>query len=146
MKAVVQVKDATGAETRNSLEINYEKAAAEAINRVKQDLATKEIEQRLKLELEKQKLKETLSMTRPEPKTGENSTGSSNCSTIKMVTGKPFSITKIGAKIMSIITVGGHEVTRTLSEPSDQTIMHIDVYPCYLSAKCPQTLSRALRA
>ena len=45
-----------------------------------------------------------------------------------MVTGKPFGITKIGAKIMSIITVGGHEVTRNLSEPSDQTIMHIDVY------------------
>ena len=37
-----------GAETRSSLEINYEKAAAEAINRVKQDLATKEIEKRLK--------------------------------------------------------------------------------------------------
>ena len=29
---------------------------------------------------------------------------------------------------MSIITVGGHEVTRNLSEPRDQTLMHIDVY------------------
>ena len=33
--------------TTNSLEINYERAAAEAINKVKQDLATKENEQRL---------------------------------------------------------------------------------------------------
>ena len=41
MKAVMQNKDATGAETRNSLEINYERAAAEAINKLKQDLATK---------------------------------------------------------------------------------------------------------
>ena len=63
-----------------------------------------------------------------------------------MVTGKPFGITKIGARIMSIITVGGHEVTRNLSEPSDQTIMHIDVYADYLIGISPQTTSRALRA
>ena len=47
---------------------------------------------------------------------------------------------------MSIITVGGHEVTRNLSEPSDQTIMHIDVYPDYLSAISPRTISRAVRS
>ena len=62
-----------------------------------------------------------------------------------MVTGKPFGITKIGARIMSIITVGGHEVTRNLSETSDQTKMHIDVYADYLSCISPQTTSRALR-
>ena len=67
-------------------------------------------------------------MTRPEPETGENSVSRGNCDTLKMMTGKPFGITKIGARTMSIITVGGHEVTRNLSEPSDQTKMHIDVY------------------
>ena len=35
--------------TKASLEINYEKAAAEATNKVKQDLATKKIERRLEL-------------------------------------------------------------------------------------------------
>ena len=60
MKAVTQVKTAMKAEAGNSLKINYEKAAAEAINKVKQDLATKEIEQRLKQEIEKQRLNETL--------------------------------------------------------------------------------------
>ena len=60
VKAVTQNKDATGADKRNSLEINYERASAEAINKVKQDLATKEIEQRLKLEIEEQRLNETL--------------------------------------------------------------------------------------
>ena len=45
MKFVTQVKTDMEAEAGNSLEINYEKAAAEAINKVKQDLATKEIEQ-----------------------------------------------------------------------------------------------------
>ena len=47
---------------------------------------------------------------------------------------------------MSIITVGGQEVTRNLSEPSGQMKMHIDVYADYLSAISPQTTSRALRA
>ena len=41
VKAVTQNKDATGAEKRNSLEINYKRVALEAINKVKQDLATK---------------------------------------------------------------------------------------------------------
>ena len=54
-------------------------------------------------------------------------------------------IRHIGARIMSIITLGGHEVTRNLSDPSDQTIMHIDVYADYLSAISPQTTYRALR-
>ena len=33
---------------------------------------------------------------------------------------------------MSAITVGGREVTRNLNEPSEQTLMHIDVYADYL--------------
>ena len=70
VKAMTQKRDVTGAEMKNSLEINYEKAAADAINKVKQDLATKEIEQRLKQEIEKQRLNETLCMTRPVPETG----------------------------------------------------------------------------
>ena len=61
-----------------------------------------------------------------------------NCNTLKMVTGKPLGITKIGARIITIINVGGHEVTRNLSEPSDQTTMHIDVYADYLGAISPQ--------
>ena len=47
---------------------------------------------------------------------------------------------------MSIITVGGHEVTRNISEPSDQIIKHIDVYADYLSSISLRTTSRALRA
>ena len=74
------------------------------------------------------------------------STKSAICNTLKLVTVKSFGITKIGARIMSKITVGGHEVTRNLNEPSDQTIIHIDVYADYLSAISLQTTSRALRA
>ena len=146
VKAVTQVNSAIEATARNALDINYEKAAAEAINKVKQDLATKEIEQRLKQEIEKQKLNETSGWSVPVPEAVAGSKKSGNCNTLKMVTGKPFGITKIGARILSIITVGGHEVTRNLNEPSDQTIMHIDVYADYLSAISPLTTSRALRA
>ena len=108
---------------------------------MKQDLATKEIEQ-----LEKQKLNETLCRTIPVKEATQKSTNGGSCNTLKMVTGKPFGITKIGARIMSIITVGGHEVTRNLSEPSDQTIIYINVYADYLSTVSPQTTSRAVRA
>ena len=58
---------AGGGDTRSSLEINYEKAAAEAINKKNQYLATRENEQRLEQEIERQKRNETLSITRPEP-------------------------------------------------------------------------------
>ena len=145
VKAVTQVNSAIEATARKALEINYEKAAAEAINKVKQDLATKEIEQRLKQEIEKQKLNETLGWSVPVPEAVAGSTKSGNCNTLKLVTGKPFGIPKIGARVMSIITVGGHEVTRNLNKPSDQTIKHIDVYADYLSEISPQTTSRALR-
>ena len=138
---MTHVRDIGGAQTRSTLEINYEQVAAEAINKVKQDLATKEIEQRLKQEKERQKMNETLLMTRPKTAVGENLTGRGNCNTLKMMTGKPFDITKIGARIMSKITVGGHEVTRNLSEPSEQKLMQIDVYADYLNTISPQTPS-----
>ena len=47
VKAVTQVSSAMEAKAKNSLEMNYEKAATEAIYKVKQDLAAKEIEKRL---------------------------------------------------------------------------------------------------
>ena len=115
--------------TRNrQAEFDTKNTTAKAINKVKQDLATREIEQRLKQEIERQKLNETLSMSMPMPEVEVVATRSGNCNTLKMVTGKTFGLAKIGARIMSIITEGGHEVTRNLGEPSDQTIMHIDVY------------------
>ena len=146
VKAETQVNNAMETMTRKPPEISFEREAAEAINKVKQDLATKEIEQQMKQKIEKQTLNVTLSWSVPVPEAVVGATKSGNCNTLKMVTGNPFGITKIGARIRSIITLGGHEVTRNLSGPSDQTIMHIDVYADYLSAVSPQTTSRALRA
>ena len=66
----------------------WNNAAAEAIDKVKQDLATKEIEQRLKQEIERQKLNETLNRSVPMPEAGVGATQNGNCNTLKMVTGK----------------------------------------------------------
>ena len=90
VKAVTQVNNAieATATATNALEINYEKAVSEAINKVKQDLATTEIEQRLKQEIDRQRLNETLSCSVPVPEAVAGSTKSGNCNTLKMVTGK----------------------------------------------------------
>ena len=142
LKARIEERYAEQVATKASLEVKYRKAAAKAINKVKQDLATKEIKQSQKQEIERRQRNETLSAARLEPEAGDNLKVRNNCNTSKMDTGKPFGITKIGARIMSTITVGGHEVTRNLSEPSDQTVVHIDVYADYLRTIRPQTPSR----
>ena len=93
VKAVTQANNAIEATVKNALEINYEKAASEAINKVKQDLATKEIEKRPKQEIEKQKMNEALGCSQSIPEAVAESTKKGNCKTVKMVTGKPFGIT-----------------------------------------------------
>ena len=112
VKAVTHVNGAIESAAGNSLEINYEKAATEAIAKAKQDLAAKEIEQRLKLEIERQNFNEALTGSKQTPEAVPGSKKTGNCNTVKMVTGKPFGISKIGARIMSIITVGNQNLER----------------------------------
>ena len=68
MKAVIEEKDAESNDKKFTGK-NDEKAAADAINKVEPDLATKEIEQRLKQEIEGQQRNETLSASTLEPET-----------------------------------------------------------------------------
>ena len=56
------------------------------------------------------------------------------------------SVNSFLAKVDINSTTTVSQVTRNLSEPRDQTIMHIDVYADYLSGISPQTTSRAVRA
>ena len=90
VKAVTQCNSALEATARNAPEIDYEKAAAEAINKVKQDLAAKEIEQRLKQEIERRNFNEALTGSKPTSEAVSGSTKNGNCNTVKIVTGKPF--------------------------------------------------------
>ena len=60
--------------------------------------------------------------------------------------GKTFGLTKEGTKMMSIISVAGHQVVKNLSEPSEITLVHLDIYADYLREKDPKLDSRAVRA
>ena len=55
-------------------------------------------------------------------------------------------MTKEGTKIMSIISVAGHQVVKNLSEPSEITLVHLDIYADYLREKDPKLDFRAVRA
>ena len=83
VKAVTHVNGAIESAAGNSLEINYEKAATEAITKVKQDLAAKEIEQRLKQGIERQNFNEALTGSKPTPEAIPGLTKTGNCNTVK---------------------------------------------------------------
>ena len=145
-KAVTKDMESYETDPKRMLETSYQKTGANAINKMKYDLATKVSELMLRQEIEKQQKEQPSSGEGSEPEVSDNLKVRSNCNTLKMETGKPFGITKIGARIRSIITVGGHEVMKNLSEQSDQTLMHIDVHADYLRSISPQTPSNAIRA
>ena len=45
---------------------------------------------------------------------------------------KTFGMTREGTKIISIISVADHQVVKNLSEPSEITAVHLDIYADYL--------------
>ena len=106
---------------------------------------TKEIEQKVKLELENEKLQEQLN-TFEATEFEETKTPSSLDMKLKVISGKRFGMVPQGNKTQSIISVAGHQVIRNLSEPSEFTLMHLDTYADYLRQVEPRTESRAVRA
>ena len=67
VKAVTEEKENMETGSQRTLEKNYQKAAAYAVNKVIQDLATNETEQRLRQETEKHQRGKTLSGERTKP-------------------------------------------------------------------------------
>ena len=55
-------------------------------------------------------------------------------------------MTKEGTKIMSVISVAGHQVVKNLSELFEITLVHLDFHTDYLREKDPNLDSRAVRA
>ena len=125
--------------------IDYRAAARDALNRVQQELETKEIEQKVKLELENEKLQEKLN-TFEATEVEETKALSSLSMKLNVISGQRFGMVPQGSKIQSIISVVGHQVIRSLSEPSEFTLMHLDTYADYLRQVEPCTDSRAVRA
>ena len=129
----------------DDFKIDYRAAARDALNRVQQELVTKEIEQKLKLELESEKLQEQLN-TFEATEVEETKAPSSLSMKLNVISGQRFGMKPQGSKIQSIISVAGHQVIRNLSEPSEFTLMHLDTYADYLRQVELRTESRAVRA
>ena len=129
----------------DDFKIDYRAAARDALNRVQQELVTKEIEQKVKLELENEKLQEQLN-TFEATEIEETKAPSSLSMKLNVISGQRFGMVPQGSKIQSIISVAGHQVIRNLSEPSEFTLMHLDTYADYLRQMEPRTESRAVRA
>ena len=129
----------------DDFKIDYRAAARDALNRVQQELVTKEIEQKVKLELENEKLQEKLK-TFDATEINEMKAPSSLSMKLNVISGQRFGMVPQGSKIQSIISVAGHQVIRNLSEPSEFTLMHLDTYADYLRQVEPRTEARAVRA
>ena len=126
----------------DDFKIDYREAARDALNRVQQELVTKEIEQKVKLELENEKLQEQLN-TFEATEVKETKAPSSLSMKLNVISGQRFGMVPQGSKINS---VAGHQVIRNLSEPSEFTLIHLDAYADYLRQVEPPTESRAVRA
>ena len=111
---------------------------------MQQELVTKEIEQKVKLELENKKTTEKLNTFEAEIE--ETTAPSSLSMKLNVISGQRFGMVPQGNKIQSIISVAGHQVIRNLSEPSEFTLMQLDTYADYLRQVEPRTESRAVRA
>ena len=107
-------------------------------------MVTKEIQQKVKLELENEKLKEKLN-TFEASEVEETKAPSSLSMNRIVISGQRFGMVPQGSKIQSIIPVAGHQVIRNLSEPSEFTLMHLDTYADYLREVEPRTESGAVR-
>ena len=129
----------------DDFKIDYRAAARDALNRVQQELVTKEIEQKVKLELENEKLQEKLN-TFEAIEVEETKAPSSLSKKINVISGQRFDMVPQGSKIQSIISIAGHQVIRNLSEPSEFTLIHLDTYADYLRQVEPRTESREVRA
>ena len=59
---------------------------------------------------------------------------------LKVISGQTFGMMPQESKIESIISVAGHQVIRNLSEPSQFTLMRLDICAGYLRQAEPRGL------
>ena len=129
----------------DGFKVDYKAAARDALNRVQQELVTKEIQQKVKLEQENEKTQEKMNAFEA-TEVEETKAPSSLSVKLNVISGQTFGMAPQGSKIQSIISVVRHQVIRNLSEPSELTLMHLDTYADYLRQVEPRTESRAVRA
>ena len=147
MQAVTEkICDSEPMTAADDLKIDYRAAARDALNRVQQELVTKEIEQKVKLELENEKIQEKINAFEASDVEETKAPTTSLSMKQNVISGQTFGMVPQGNKIQSIISVAGHQVIRNLSEPSEFTMIDLDTYADYLRQVEPRTESRAVPA
>ena len=129
----------------DDFKIDYRAAAKDALSRVQQELMTKKIALKVKLELENEKTQEKLNAFEAS-EIEETKTPRSMSMKLNVISGQTFGMVPQGCRIQSIISVAGLQLIRNLSEPSESTMMHLDTYADYLRQLEPHTESRDVRA
>ena len=133
-------------DSASPLKVDYGLAARTALQNVKQELATKEVEQWVRSELESTDLRENFNLLGKTTKKKDKEEPRKQRLKLNVISGRTFGMTKEETKIMSIISVAGHQVVKNLSESSEITLVHLDIYADYLREKGPKLDSRAVRA
>ena len=90
----------------DDFKIDYGAAARDALNRFQQELVTKEIEQKVKLELENEKIQESLNALEAS-EVGETKAPSSLSINLNVISGQTFGMVTQGSRIQSIISFAG---------------------------------------
>ena len=125
-------------ESAGSLKVDYGLAARTALPNVQQELATKEVDQWVRSELESKDHREKIDILGKTTKGEDNKEPRKQGLKLSVISGKTFGMTKEGTKSMSIFSVAGHQMVRNLSEPSEITLVHLDIYADYLREKEPK--------
>ena len=145
MQAVTEeIREPEPVAAADDFKIDYRTAARDALKRVQQELVTKKIEQKVKLELENEKIQGRLNAFEASD-VEETKAPSSLSMKLNVISGQTFGMVPQGSKLQSIIPVTGHQVIRNLSEPSEFTLMHLYTYSYYLRQVEPRTESRTVR-
>ena len=90
----------------DDFKIDYRAAAGDALNRVQQELVTKEIEQKVKLEQDNEKIQERLNALEAS-EVEEAKAPSSLSKKLNVIYEQKFSMVPQGSRIQSIIAVAG---------------------------------------
>ena len=134
------------AESTGAVKVDYGLARRTASQNVKQELATKEVEQWVRSEFENTERREKLDFLGRLTKEEDNHEPRRQGLKLNVISGKTFGMTREGTKTMSIISVAGHQAVKNLSKASEITPVHLDIYADYLREKESNLNSRAVRA
>ena len=99
-------------------------------------------EQWVRSEYETRELREKIGFLGRSTKQEDNQEPRKQGLKLNVISGKTFGMTREGTKIMSIISVAGHQVVKNLSEPCEITAVHLDIYADYLRQKDPKLDSK----